>query len=178
MKLSQLKQIIKEEINEIGYIKKPNEPTPYQLGIDDTLKVLKDLGILDVEDNVLALIKRKVLDPTDEFPIPNDSTPPIVNETKGKNKYFIIVNFKGQSDELGNFHGIESSDKNDFTQKFKNIFKDDINDYYTFYEVPNKQMMDKIVKLSDQWEGGEDTRETKMLQSIADKAKEFNRLNL
>ena len=82
MKLSQLKQIIKEEINEIGYIKRPDEPTPYQLGIDDTLKVLKDLGILDVEDNVLALIKRKVLDPTDEFPIPNDSTPPIVNEGK------------------------------------------------------------------------------------------------
>ena len=39
-------------------------------------------------------------------------------------------------------------------------------------------MMDKIVKLSDQWEGGEDTRETKMLQNIADKAKKFNRLNL
>lgn len=80
MKLSQLKQIIKEEINEIGYIKRPGEPTPYQLGIDDTLKVLKDLGILDVEDNVLALIKRKVLDPTDEFPIPNDDNP--VNESK------------------------------------------------------------------------------------------------
>jgi len=84
MKLSQLKQIIKEEINEIGfpYPGKKETPSSYQLGIDDTLKVLKDLGILDVEDNVLALIKRKVLDPTDEFPIPNDSTPPIVNEGK------------------------------------------------------------------------------------------------
>ena len=82
MKLSQLKQIIKEEINEVGfpYPGKEETPSSYQLGIDDTLKVLKDLGILDVEDNVLALIKRKVLDPTDEFPIPNDSTPPIVNE--------------------------------------------------------------------------------------------------
>jgi hypothetical protein len=86
MKLSQLKQIIKEEIEEAGRIGFPHSgdnfdtPSPYEKGIDDALKVLKDIGVLDVEDNVLALIKRKVLDPTDEFPIPNDSTPPIVNE--------------------------------------------------------------------------------------------------
>jgi len=86
MKLSQLKQLIREEIGEhtVTGFRVPGDnrggTSPYEDGIDDTLKVLKDLGILDVEDNVLALIKRKVLDPTDEFPIPNDSTPPIVNE--------------------------------------------------------------------------------------------------
>jgi len=171
MKLSQLKQIIKEELNELGfdYPGKEQTPSAYQNGIMDTLKAIQQLGVnIDVQA-VMDIIYPEDENPKDENPI---------NETEGKNKYFIIVNFKGQSDELGNFHGIEASDKNDFTQKFKDIFKDDINDYYTFYEVPNKQMMDKIVKLSDQWEGGEDTRETKMLQSIADKAKKFNRLNL
>ena len=173
MKLSQLKQIIKEEVEEaIGFAipgDNRDNMSPYDKGVKDAiLAVMKFHPDLDIKA-VVDIIQGGEDD---------DSTPPIVNETEGKNKYFIIVNFKGQSDELGNFHGIEVSDKNDFTQKFKNIFKDDINDYYTFYEVPNKQMMDKIVKLSDQWEGGEDTRETKMLQNIADKAKKFNRLNL
>lgn len=167
MKLSQLKQIIKEEVEEaIGFAipgDNRDNMSPYDKGVKDAiLAVMKLHPDLDVKA-VVDIIQG------DEDPI---------NEAESKNRYFIIVNFKGQSDELGNFHGIEASDKNDFTQKFKDIFKDDINDYYTFYEVPNKQMMDKIVKLSDQWEGGEDTRETKMLQSIADKAKEFNKLNL
>ena len=174
MKLPQLKQIIKEEIEEVikgltgSWYDNRGNMSPYDQGVKDAiLAVMKFHPDLDIKA-VVDIIQGDG----------DDSTPPIVNETEGKNKYFIIVNFKGQSDELGNFHGIEVSDKNDFTQKFKNIFKDDINDYYTFYEVPNKQMMDKIVKLSDQWEGGEDTRETKMLQNIADKAKKFNRLNL
>lgn len=109
MKLSQLKQIIKEEINEVGYLYpgKKETPSSYQLGIDDTLKVLKDLGILDVEDNVLALIKRKVLDPADEFPIPND-TPDgqPVNEATAKVKNLVL-----KSDNYG--VSIKRKDPND-----------------------------------------------------------------
>ena len=171
MKLSQLKQIIKEELNELGfdYPGKAPSPSAYQNGIMDTLKAIQQLGV-NVDVNAVI----GILYPDDESP--KDENP--INETEGKNKYFIIVNSEGQSDELGNFHGIEASNQKDFKQKFKDTFKEDISDYYTFYEVPNKQMMDKIVKLSNQWEGGEDTRETKMLQSIADKAKKFNGLNL
>ena len=171
MKLSQLKQIIKEELNELGfnYPGKTSSPSPYQLGIMDTLKAIQQLGV-NVDVNAVM----DILYPDDESPV-NENP---INETEGKNKYFIIVNSEGQSDELGNFHGIEASNQKDFKQKFKDTFKEDISDYYTFYEVPNKQMMDKIVKLSNQWEGGEDTRETKMLQNIADKAKKFNGLNL
>ena len=47
-------------------------------GIDDTLKTLKDLGVLDVEDKVLALIKKYVQYPTGENPFSGD----IVNEGK------------------------------------------------------------------------------------------------
>ena len=84
MKLSQLKQIIKEEIEEAGRIGFPHSgdnfdtPSPYEKGIDDALKVLKDIGVLDVEDNVLALIKKYIQDPTGENPFSGD----IVNEGK------------------------------------------------------------------------------------------------
>ena len=46
MKLSQLKQIIKEEINELGfdYPGKEQTPSAYQNGIMDTLKAMKQLG--------------------------------------------------------------------------------------------------------------------------------------
>ena len=84
MKLSQLKQIIKEEIGEHtipGFrVSGDNRggTSPYEDGIDDTLKALKDLGVLDVEDKVLALIKKYVQDPTGENPFSGD----IVNEGK------------------------------------------------------------------------------------------------
>ena len=95
---------------------------------------------------------------------------------ENQTRYFIVVNFKGLSDELGNFHGIEASDKDDFIQKFKGIFNDNISDDYTFYEIDNKNEMDKILKTSDEWEGGEDTPETEYLQNIADKAKSFGEI--
>jgi hypothetical protein len=100
------------------------------------------------------------------------------NQNKGT-RYFIVVNFEGQSDELGNMHGIKASDKNDFVQKFKSMFNDDINapqQSYTFYEVPNEEKMNKIEQISDKWEGGEDTDETMYLQNIADKAKSFDEI--
>ena len=84
MKLSQLRQIIKEEIGEHtvrGFIVPGDNrggTSPYEDGIDDTLKALKDLGVLDVEDKILALIKKYVQDPTGENPFIGD----IVNEGK------------------------------------------------------------------------------------------------
>ena len=68
MKLSQLRQIIREEIGEHtipGFrVSGDNRggTSPYEDGIDDTLKALKDLGVLDVEDKILALIKKYVQD--------------------------------------------------------------------------------------------------------------------
>ena len=83
MKLSQLKQLIREEVEEarIGFPYPGDNfggPSPYEKGIDDALKVLKDLGILDVEDNILAQIKKYVQNPTGENPFSGD----IVNEGK------------------------------------------------------------------------------------------------
>jgi len=83
MKLSQLKQLIREEVEEarIGFPHPGDNfggPSPYEKGIDDALKVLKDLGILDVEDNILAQIKKYVQNPTGENPFSGD----IVNEGK------------------------------------------------------------------------------------------------
>ena len=85
MKLSRLKQIIREEIGEHtiqGFTGSWNDnrgnKSPYEDGIDNTLKALKDLGVLDVEDKVLALIKKYVQDPTGENPFSGD----IVNEGK------------------------------------------------------------------------------------------------
>ena len=83
MKLSQLKQLIREEVEEarIGFPHAGDNfggSSPYENGIDDTLKALKDLGVLDVEDNVLAQIKKYVQNPTGENPFSGD----IVNESK------------------------------------------------------------------------------------------------
>ena len=72
MKLSQLKQIIKEEINELGfdYPGKPGDtPSPYQNGIMDALKAMQQLGV-----NIDVQAVMDIIYPDD------DSTPPIVNE--------------------------------------------------------------------------------------------------
>ena len=93
-------------------------------------------------------------------------------------RYFVVVNNKGQSDELGNMHGIEASDKNDFIEKFESMFDDNISapqQPYDFYEVSNEEVMNKIVQMSDKWEGEED--ETKYLQNITDKAKSFDKIS-
>jgi len=72
MKLSQLKQIIKEEINELGfdYPGKPGDtPSPYQNGIMDTLKAIQQLGVnIDVQA-VMDIIYPDDESPKDENPI-------------------------------------------------------------------------------------------------------------
>ena len=72
MKLSQLKQIIKEEINELGFDypgKLTDTPSPYQNGIMDALKAMQQLGA-----NIDVQAVMDIIYPDD------DSTPPIVNE--------------------------------------------------------------------------------------------------
>ena len=66
MKLSQLKQIIKEEINELGfdYPGKEQTPSAYQNGIMDTLKAMQQLG---VNINVQAVMD--IIYPEDENPV-------------------------------------------------------------------------------------------------------------
>ena len=66
MKLSQLKQIIKEEINELGfdYPGKKQTPSAYQNGIMDTLKAIQQLGV-NVDVNAVM----DILYPDDENPV-------------------------------------------------------------------------------------------------------------
>ena len=75
MKLSQLKQIIKEEINELGfdYPGKEQTPSAYQNGIMDTLKAIQQLGV-NVDVNAVI----GILYPDDESP--KDENP--INETE------------------------------------------------------------------------------------------------
>ena len=66
MKLSQLKQIIKEEINELGfdYPGKEQTPSAYQNGIMDTLKAMQQLG-----HNIDIQAVMDIIYPDDENPI-------------------------------------------------------------------------------------------------------------
>ena len=71
MKLSQLKQIIKEEINELGfdYPGKEQTPSAYQNGIMDALKAMQQLGVnIDVQA-VMDIIYPDDESPKDENPI-------------------------------------------------------------------------------------------------------------
>ena len=67
MKLSQIKQIIKEKINELGfdYPGKPTDtPSQYQNGIMDTLKAIQQLGV-----NVDVQAVMDIIYPEDENPV-------------------------------------------------------------------------------------------------------------
>ena len=66
MKLSQLKQIIKEEINELGfdYPGKEQTPSAYQNGIMDTLKAMQQLGV-----NIDVQAVMDIIYPDDENPV-------------------------------------------------------------------------------------------------------------
>lgn len=91
-------------------------------------------------------------------------------------KYLVIVNFEGQSDELGNMNGISASSKDEFENKFKNMFNMNPNDpYFSFYEASNQAEMDKITSTSDSWSGDKD--ETQYLENIVKQAKPYNKIN-
>jgi len=66
MKLSQLKQIIKEEINELGfdYPGKEQTPSAYQNGIMDALKAMQQLGV-----NIDVQAVMDIIYPDDESPV-------------------------------------------------------------------------------------------------------------
>jgi hypothetical protein len=67
MKLSQLKQIIKEEINELGfdYPGKPTDtPSQYQNGIMDALKAMQQLGV-----NIDVQAVMDIIYPDDDSPV-------------------------------------------------------------------------------------------------------------
>jgi AICAR transformylase/IMP cyclohydrolase PurH len=71
MKLSQLKQIIKEEINELGfdYPGKEQTPSAYQNGIMDTLKAMQQLGVNVDINAVMDILYPDDESPKDENPI-------------------------------------------------------------------------------------------------------------
>jgi hypothetical protein len=71
MKLSQLKQIIKEEINELGfdYPGKEQTPSAYQNGIMDTLKAIQQLGVNGAVNAVMDILYPDDESPKDENPI-------------------------------------------------------------------------------------------------------------
>jgi len=66
MKLSQLKQIIKEEINELGfdYPGKEQTPSAYHNGIMDALKAMQQLGV-----NIDVQAVMDIIYPDDESPV-------------------------------------------------------------------------------------------------------------
>jgi hypothetical protein len=66
MKLSQLKQIIKEEINELefDYPGKEQTPSAYQNGIMDALKAMQQLGV-----NIDVQAVMDIIYPDDESPV-------------------------------------------------------------------------------------------------------------
>ena len=67
MKLSQLKQIIKEEINELGFDypgKSADTPSQYQNGIMDALKAMQQLGV-----NIDVQAVMDIIYPDDESPV-------------------------------------------------------------------------------------------------------------
>jgi hypothetical protein len=71
MKLSQLRQIIKEEINELGfdYPGKTPSPSAYQNGIMDTLKAIQQLGVNVDVNAVMDILYPDDESPKDENPI-------------------------------------------------------------------------------------------------------------
>jgi len=88
MKLSQLKQIIKEEIEEaerMGF-KHPGDnfdtPSPYQNGIMDTLKAMQQLGVnIDVQA-VMDIIYPDDESPVNERRINEDEDVPLTKDVK------------------------------------------------------------------------------------------------
>jgi hypothetical protein len=87
-------------------------------------------------------------------------------------KHFVVIVFGGNSDELGNMKGVSASTKEEFTQKLKDIYGENLESVgLTFYET-NKEEMNKIVSMSDTWEGEESDPETGGIDSITSKLKE------
>ena len=85
MKLSQLKQIIKEEINELGFDypgKLTDTPSPYQNGIMDALKAMQQLGVnIDVQA-VMDIIYPEDENPINEGIINEGEDVPLTNDVK------------------------------------------------------------------------------------------------
>ena len=86
-------------------------------------------------------------------------------------KHFVVIVFGGDSDELGNMKGVSASTKEEFTQKLKDIYGENLESVgLTFYET-NKEEMDKIVSMSDTWDGEESDPETGGIDPITSKLK-------
>ena len=109
-----------------------------------------------------------------------------INESQlneGSLRHFVVIIFEGDDDELGTMKGISASNQEEFEQKLKNIYgKEGLYDikkhpedtYWTFYET-SKEEMDKIVQMSQMWQGGNlETEEN--LENIAKKGKPFSEI--
>jgi hypothetical protein len=95
MKLSQLKQIIKEEINELGfdYPGKPADtPSPYQNGIMDALKAMQQLGV-----NIDVQAVMDIIYPDDENPI-NEATAKVKNLVLKSDNHGVSIKRKDPND--------------------------------------------------------------------------------
>ena len=98
MKLSQLKQIIKEEIEEaerMGF-KHPGDnfdtPSPYQNGIMDALKAMQQLGV-----NIDVQAVMDIIYPDDESPV-NEATAKIKNLIIKSDKSGVDISRKDPND--------------------------------------------------------------------------------
>ena len=94
MKLSQLKQIIKEEINELGfdYPGKEQTPSAYQNGIMDALKAMQQLGV-----NIDVQAVMDIIYPDDENPI-NEATAKVKNLVLKSDNHGVSIKRKDPND--------------------------------------------------------------------------------
>jgi hypothetical protein len=104
------------------------------------------------------------------------------NLTEGT-RYFIVIIFEGDDDELGSMKGINASTPQEFDQKLADMYGKDTlvnnikahpNDtYWTFYEVSSEPEMNRIVQMSKEWVTNLGSEEEKQLETISKQGKTY-----
>ena len=104
------------------------------------------------------------------------------NLTKGT-RYFIVIIFEGDDDELGSMKGINASTPQEFDQKLADMYGKDtlVNNikaypddtYWTFYEVSSEPEMNRIVQMSKEWVTNLGSEEEKQLETISKQGKTY-----
>ena len=108
-------------------------------------------------------------------------------EYQKKFRYFIVIIFEGDDDELGSMKGISASNKEEFDQKLKAIYGDNglaaikkhpEDTYWTFYEVNNENEMNNLENMSEQWYTTSDPKIEQKLESIAKRGKPYSEIKI
>jgi hypothetical protein len=91
-------------------------------------------------------------------------------------KHFVAIVFGGDSDELGNMKGVSASTKEEFAQKLKDIYGENLESVgLTFYET-NKEEMNRIAQMSEDWYSGDESVEDELMD-IASKGKPLDQIS-